>query len=164
MTDIPLTERYRLRDDDFSTSLKFFTLPLGIGLNDRRETPFSVVIQITIYLPLYQSSVFLDKCVGCYATVADFYPCRSVTLQSGHNVFLFYHASVHGPYSQWKSHQQTRPHAWENRCKLSPLEKQLIKASVPLLNLEGRAQGQVWQYQKIQMPWFPIGWFHIANL
>ena len=34
-TGIPLTERQRLKDDHLSTSLRFFSLPLGIGLNDR---------------------------------------------------------------------------------------------------------------------------------
>ena len=35
VTDIPLTERQRLKDDHLSTSLRFFNLPLGIGPNDR---------------------------------------------------------------------------------------------------------------------------------
>ena len=35
ITDIPLTERQRLKDDHLSTSLRFFNLPLGIGQNDR---------------------------------------------------------------------------------------------------------------------------------
>ena len=35
ITDIPLTERQRLKDDHLSTSLRFFNLPLGIGPNDR---------------------------------------------------------------------------------------------------------------------------------
>ena len=35
ITDIPLTERQRLKDDHLSTSLRFFKLPLGIGSNDR---------------------------------------------------------------------------------------------------------------------------------
>ena len=32
---IPLTERQRLKDDHLSTSLRFFSLPLGIGTDDR---------------------------------------------------------------------------------------------------------------------------------
>ena len=32
VTDIPLTERQRLKDDNFSISLRFFSLPLGIAL------------------------------------------------------------------------------------------------------------------------------------
>ena len=35
ITDIPLTERQRLKDNHFSVSLRFFNLPLGIGPNDR---------------------------------------------------------------------------------------------------------------------------------
>ena len=35
MTDIPLTERHRLKDDHLSMSLRFFSLPLGIGPNER---------------------------------------------------------------------------------------------------------------------------------
>ena len=35
VTDIPLTERQRLKDDHLSTSLRFFNLPLGIILNVR---------------------------------------------------------------------------------------------------------------------------------
>ena len=35
ITDIPLTERQRLKDDHLSMSLRFFNLPLGIGPNDR---------------------------------------------------------------------------------------------------------------------------------
>ena len=35
VTDISLTERQRLKDDHFSMSLRFFSLPLGIGPNDR---------------------------------------------------------------------------------------------------------------------------------
>ena len=35
VTDIPLTERQRLRDDHLSTSFRFFNLPLGIEPNDR---------------------------------------------------------------------------------------------------------------------------------
>ena len=35
ITDIPLTERQRLKDDYLSMSLRFFNLPLGIGPNDR---------------------------------------------------------------------------------------------------------------------------------
>ena len=35
ITDIPLTERQRLKDEHLSTSLRFFDLPLGIGPNDR---------------------------------------------------------------------------------------------------------------------------------
>ena len=49
VTDIPLTERHRLKDDHLSTSLRFFNLPLGIGLNDR-GSPFKVVIRATVYL------------------------------------------------------------------------------------------------------------------
>ena len=36
ISDIPLTERQRLKDDHLSTSLRFFNLPMGIGPNDRR--------------------------------------------------------------------------------------------------------------------------------
>ena len=39
ITDIPLTERQRLKDDNLSTSLRFFNLSLGIGPNDT-GTPF----------------------------------------------------------------------------------------------------------------------------
>ena len=39
VTDIPLTGRYRLKDDHLSTSLRFFNLPLETGPNDRRP-PF----------------------------------------------------------------------------------------------------------------------------
>ena len=35
ITDIPLTERQRLKDDHLSTSLRFFSLALGLGPNDR---------------------------------------------------------------------------------------------------------------------------------
>ena len=35
VTDIPLTERQRLKGDHLSMSLTFFSLPLGIGPNDR---------------------------------------------------------------------------------------------------------------------------------
>ena len=35
ITDIPLTERQRLKDDHLLTSLRFFNLPLGIEPNDR---------------------------------------------------------------------------------------------------------------------------------
>ena len=31
VTDIPLTERQRLKDEHLSTSLRFFSLPVGIG-------------------------------------------------------------------------------------------------------------------------------------
>ena len=37
VTDISLTERQRLKDDHLSTSLRFFNLPLEIGLSDRGE-------------------------------------------------------------------------------------------------------------------------------
>ena len=47
ITDIPLTERQRLKDDHLSTSLRFFNLPLGIGPNDIRTT-----IYICLYLGL----------------------------------------------------------------------------------------------------------------
>ena len=49
ITDIPLTKRQRLKDDHLSTSLRFFSLPLGIGPNDRGP-PFQVVIRATMYL------------------------------------------------------------------------------------------------------------------
>ena len=66
VTDIPLTERQRLKDDHLSTSLRFFNLPLGIGPNDRGP-PFQVVIRATMYLPVPgfapTSSVFLGECV-----------------------------------------------------------------------------------------------------
>ena len=35
VTDIPLTEKQRLKDDQLSTSLRRFNLPLGIGPNVR---------------------------------------------------------------------------------------------------------------------------------
>ena len=35
VTDIPLSERQRLKDDHLSTSMRFFSQPLGIGPNDR---------------------------------------------------------------------------------------------------------------------------------
>ena len=35
VTDIPLTERQRLKDEHLSMSLGFVSLPLGIGPNDR---------------------------------------------------------------------------------------------------------------------------------
>ena len=35
ITDIPLTERQRLKDDHLSTSLRLCNLPLAIGTNDR---------------------------------------------------------------------------------------------------------------------------------
>ena len=66
INDIPLTERQRLKDDHVSTSLRFFSLPLGIGPNDR-GLPFEVVIRATMYLAVPRieltSSVFLGKCV-----------------------------------------------------------------------------------------------------
>ena len=34
VTDIPLTERQRLKDDHLSTSFRFYNLPLGIGPYD----------------------------------------------------------------------------------------------------------------------------------
>ena len=37
VTDIPLTERQRLKDDHLSTSLRFFSLTLGIGPNNRGQ-------------------------------------------------------------------------------------------------------------------------------
>ena len=39
VTDIPLTERQRLKDDHLLTSLWFFSMPLEIGHNDRGK-PF----------------------------------------------------------------------------------------------------------------------------
>ena len=66
VTCIPLTERQRLKDDHLSTSFRFFSLPLGIGPNDRGP-PFKLVIQATIYLLVLgfepTSSVFLGECV-----------------------------------------------------------------------------------------------------
>ena len=35
VTDIPLSERLRLKDDHLSTPLRFFSLPLGTGPNER---------------------------------------------------------------------------------------------------------------------------------
>ena len=35
ITDIPLPERQRVKDDCLLMSLRFFNLPLGIGPNDR---------------------------------------------------------------------------------------------------------------------------------
>ena len=64
ITDIPLTERQRLKDDHLSTSLRFFSLPLGIGPNDRGPQ-FLVVIRGTMYLSVPgmepTSSVFLGE-------------------------------------------------------------------------------------------------------
>ena len=54
ITDIPLTERQRLKDDYLSTSLRFFNLPLGIGPNDR-GSPFkwsSEPLCVCLYLGL----------------------------------------------------------------------------------------------------------------
>ena len=66
VTDTPLTERQRLKDDNLSTSLRFFNLPLGIGPNDRGP-PFKVVIRASMHLPVpgieIMSSVFLEECV-----------------------------------------------------------------------------------------------------
>ena len=66
VTDIPLTERQRLKDDHLSMSLRFFNLPLGIGPYDRGLS-FQVVIRATVYLPVSgiepMSSVFLAECV-----------------------------------------------------------------------------------------------------
>ena len=50
-TDIPQTERHRLKDDHLSTSLRFFNLRLGIGPN-ASGPPFKVVIRGTMYPPL----------------------------------------------------------------------------------------------------------------
>ena len=62
VTDIPLTETERLKDDHLSTSLRFFSLPLGIGPNVKGP-PFQVVIRATMYLPVSgfepTSSMFL---------------------------------------------------------------------------------------------------------
>ena len=62
---ILLTERQRLKDKHLPMSLRFFSLPLGIGPNDRGP-PFKVVIWATMYLPVPgiepRSSEFLDKC------------------------------------------------------------------------------------------------------
>ena len=43
ITDIPLTERLRLKDDHLSMSLRFFNVPLGIGPDDRGP-PYIVVM------------------------------------------------------------------------------------------------------------------------
>ena len=65
ITVICLTERQRLKNDHLSTSLRFFSLSLGIGPNDR-EQRFSVVIRAhyiyacTWFEPM--SSVFLGEC------------------------------------------------------------------------------------------------------
>ena len=40
-------------------------------------------------------------------------------------------------------HLQTTPSASENRCLLYPPERKLTKASQPLLNLKGGAQGEI---------------------
>ena len=37
----------------------------------------------------------------------------------------------------------TRPSASENQCKLHPPEGKLTTANQPLLNLEGRAHGEI---------------------
>ena len=67
VTDIPLNERQRLRDDYLSTSLRFFSLTLGIEPNDRGRPPFKVVTRATMYLPVpgFEPvySVFLEECV-----------------------------------------------------------------------------------------------------
>ena len=64
VTDIPLTKRQMTI---LSTSLRFFSLPLGIGPN-HRGLPFQVVIRATMYVPVAgiepTSSVFLDECVA----------------------------------------------------------------------------------------------------
>ena len=56
-----LTERQRLKDDHLSTPLRFFSLLLGIGSNDR-GLPFYMVNGATMYLPVPRfepmSSVF----------------------------------------------------------------------------------------------------------
>ena len=61
-----LTGRQRLKDDYLSMLWKFFSVPLGIGPNDR-ILPFYVVIRATMYLPLPgvgpMFSVFLGECV-----------------------------------------------------------------------------------------------------
>ena len=66
ITKIALSERQRLKDDHLSTSLRFFNLSLGIGPNDRGP-PFYVVIQATMYLPVFgiepMSFVYPGECV-----------------------------------------------------------------------------------------------------
>ena len=72
ITDIPETERQRLKDDHVSTSLRFLNLPLGTGPNDR-EPLFEGVIRATMCLPVpgYKPtfSMFLGEWVTRQATV-----------------------------------------------------------------------------------------------
>ena len=51
VTDIPKTERQRLKDDNSSTSLMFFRLPLDIGPDDRVPA-FYIIVQATMCLYL----------------------------------------------------------------------------------------------------------------
>ena len=61
-------------DEHLLMTLRFFSLPLGIGPNDKGP-PFKVVIQATMCLPVPwcepMSSVFLGKCVTRWAIVAN---------------------------------------------------------------------------------------------
>ena len=66
VTDIPLTERQRLKDDYLSTSLRLFSLPLGIGPNDKRTAILSGHLSHYVsHVPRFEptSFVFLGKCV-----------------------------------------------------------------------------------------------------
>ena len=59
LTDIPLTERQRLRDNHLSVSLKFFNLSPGVGPNERTSI-FSGHMShyICLYLGLNPGPVF----------------------------------------------------------------------------------------------------------
>ena len=63
VTDIPLTETQRLKDDHLSMSLRFFNLPLGIGpmTEDRHFKWSSEPLPVPGFEPT--SSVFLGECV-----------------------------------------------------------------------------------------------------
>ena len=65
ITQIPLTERQRLKDDHLSMSWRFVNLSLGIGPN--YSGPPYMVIRATMYLAVPGSeptfSVFLGECV-----------------------------------------------------------------------------------------------------
>ena len=63
VTDIPLTERQRLTDDNLSTSLRFFNLLLWIGPNDRGQ------IQCRKLSNTYKVSLMYNPLVG-YSTEA----------------------------------------------------------------------------------------------
>ena len=68
VTDIALTEGQRLKDDHLSTSLKFFTLPLGIGSNDRGLTILSGLLMVPGIKPT--TAMFPGESVTHQTTVA----------------------------------------------------------------------------------------------